>query len=125
MRGRWCLLLALDRLLCSFDSPRFGFCNGILGAKDAKLEIAVSNSLTVNLHLLMAAFYRPTKTRNVILIESAAFPSDRYATASQVIHHGYDPTESLVEITHAEGVHAHTENYGHANYKLQITNYKL
>ena len=61
-------------------------------------EIAVANSLSVNLHLLMAAFYRPTAERNVILIEAAAFPSDRYAVTSQIVHHGFDPATSLVEV---------------------------
>ena len=52
------------------------------------------NSLTVNLHLLMATFYRPTKTRSKILMEDPAFPSDTYAIKSQIAHHGFDPDES-------------------------------
>ena len=54
----------------------------LAGAKPA--EAVVMHSLTVNLHLLMASFYRPTRDRHVILIEQGAFPSDRYAVASQV-----------------------------------------
>ena len=56
------------------------------------------NSLTVNLHLLMAAFYRPSAGRAAILYEADAFPSDRYAVASQVRHHGREPSEWLVEV---------------------------
>jgi kynureninase len=54
------------------------------------------NSLTVNLHLMMATFYRPTKTRFKILMEDPAFPSDTYAVKSQIVHHGFDPKEALV-----------------------------
>lgn len=61
-------------------------------------EVVAMNSLSVNLHLMMVSFYRPTKERNAILIEAGAFPSDRYAVESQVRFHGYDPAESLIEI---------------------------
>jgi kynureninase len=56
------------------------------------------NSLTVNLHLLMASFYQPTRERHKIVIEKGAFPSDRYAVGSQIKFHGFDAVESLVEI---------------------------
>ncbi len=59
-------------------------------------EVVCMNSLTVNLHLLMATFYRPTKTRCKILMEEPAFPSDTYAIKSQIAHHGFDPEECLV-----------------------------
>src|SRR4051794_20892966 len=59
-------------------------------------EVVCMNSLTVNLHLLMATFYRPTKTRFKILMEEPAFPSDTYAIKSQIAHHGFAPNESLV-----------------------------
>jgi len=60
------------------------------------LEVVCMNSLTVNLHLMMVSFYRPTPARHRILMEAAAFPSDRYAVESQLRFHGYDPREALV-----------------------------
>jgi kynureninase len=59
-------------------------------------EVICMNSLTVNLHLMMATFYRPTKARFKILMEDPAFPSDTYAVKSQIVHHGLDPKEALV-----------------------------
>lgn len=59
-------------------------------------EVVMMNSLTVNLHLLMATFYRPTPARHAILVEDAAFPSDTYAVKTQVRHHGLDPERSVV-----------------------------
>lgn len=61
-------------------------------------EVVVMNSLTVNLHLLMVSFYRPTPARRKILIEYSPFPSDRYAVSSQIRYHGYDPKEDLIEL---------------------------
>jgi kynureninase len=66
-------------------------------------EVVVMNSLTVNLHLLMASFYRPTKDRFKILIESDAFPSDRYAVASQAVWHGIDQDEAIIQWNPREG----------------------
>jgi kynureninase len=54
------------------------------------------NSLTVNLHLMLATFYGPTKSRNKILMEEPAFPSDTYAIKSQIVHHGLDPKDALI-----------------------------
>jgi kynureninase len=66
-------------------------------------EIVVMNSLTVNLHLMMASFYRPTTQRHKILIEGGAFPSDQYAVQSQIRFHGFDPATSLLELAPREG----------------------
>jgi kynureninase len=61
-------------------------------------EVVVMNSLTVNLHLLMVSFYRPTPRRHVIVIEDSAFPSDSYAVRSQAAFHGYDPDSAVVRL---------------------------
>jgi kynureninase len=66
-------------------------------------EVVVMNSLTVNLHLMMASFYRPSGQRNKIVIERGAFPSDQYAVKSQIRFHGFDPATSLIELTAREG----------------------
>ncbi|HSN52771.1 MAG TPA: hypothetical protein VLS87_09580, partial [Woeseiaceae bacterium] len=60
-------------------------------------EVVARNTLTVNLHVLMTSFYRPHGRRRKILIESTAFPSDRYAAASQIRLHGLDPGDHLLE----------------------------
>ena len=60
------------------------------------LEVICMNSLTVNLHLMMATFYRPTKSRFKILMEEPAFPSDTYAIKTQIAHHGLDPRDALI-----------------------------
>jgi kynureninase len=75
----------------------------LVGAKPS--EVAVMNTLTVNLHLLMVSFYRPTKSRYKIICEEKAFPSDQYMFQSQVSHHGYNPSEAIIEIKRREGEH--------------------
>jgi kynureninase len=66
-------------------------------------EVICMNSLTVNLHLMMATFYRPTKSRFKILMEEPAFPSDTYAIKTQIAHHGFDPNDALVLARPREG----------------------
>ena len=67
----------------------------IVGGKPS--EVVVMNSLTVNLHLMLTSFYRPTKERFKILIENNTFPSDKYAVDSQARFHGYDPSEAILQ----------------------------
>ncbi|WP_051881043.1 kynureninase [Mangrovimonas yunxiaonensis] len=84
----------------------------VVGAKP--LEVVTMNTLTANLHFMMVSFYKPTKTRYKILIESDAFPSDKYAVESQLRHHGYDDKDGLVlwkprpneELLHLEDLEA-------------------
>jgi kynureninase len=75
--------------------------SALVGAQPG--EVVVMNSLTVNLHLMMASFYRPTTERHKILVERGAFPSDQYAVKSQIRFHGLDPASSLLELTPREG----------------------
>lgn len=74
---------------------------GIVGALPS--EVATLNTLTVNLHLLLAAFLQPAGSRTAILIDAPTFPSDRYAVASQLRHHGLDPAEHLIVVSPREG----------------------
>ena len=73
----------------------------LVGAKPT--EVVCMNSLTVNLHLMMATFYKPTAARFKILMEEPAFPSDTYAIKSQILHHGFNPDEALVLARPREG----------------------
>ena len=68
-------------------------------------EVVTMNSLTVNLHLMMTSFYRPTRERHRILLEDHAFPSDDYAVESQATLHGFDPAEALVRLRPRDGKH--------------------
>lgn len=74
---------------------------GILGA--AADEVTVMNSLTVNLHLLLVSFYKPTNKKYKIVMEAGAFPSDQYAVESQVKFHGYEPKDAIIEVFPREG----------------------
>ncbi len=66
-------------------------------------EVVVMNSLTVNLHLMMVSFYRPTRERFKIICEAKAFPSDQYAMETQARYHGFDPGDAIVEVKPREG----------------------
>ncbi|XP_062270749.1 kynureninase [Scomber scombrus] len=66
----------------------------VVGAKPE--EVAIMNGLTVNLHLLMLSFYKPTAARHKILLEDKAFPSDHYAVDSQIRLRGFDPEQSML-----------------------------
>ncbi len=83
-------------------------------------EVCVMNTLTVNLHMLLVSFYRPTPERHKILIEEHAFPSDHFAVESQIRLHGFDPSDSLVtvkprdggEVFHVDDIVAAIEEHG-------------
>ncbi|WP_282043649.1 kynureninase [Winogradskyella flava] len=91
----------------------------LVGAKP--IEVVTMNSLTANLHFMMASFYQPTKERYKIVIESDAFPSDKYAVESQLRHHGYDDKEGLIlwgpreneELLRIEDLEQILEAHGH------------
>jgi kynureninase len=68
----------------------------LVGARP--IEVVAMNSLTVNLHLLMVSFYRPTGERRKIMIEHGAFPSDQYAVKSHLRYRGFDPQDCLIEL---------------------------
>jgi kynureninase len=89
--GAW---LSYHRRLSELSAP-------IVGAKPD--EVILMNTLTVNLHLLMVSFYRPTAQRFKILMEAGAFPSDQYAIESQARFHGFDPREAIIEIAPRAG----------------------
>ena len=74
---------------------------GLVGADQN--EVVAMNSLTVNLHLMMVSFFRPDAQRNCVLIESSAFPSDRYAVVSQLRFHGLDAARNLIEVSPRAG----------------------
>jgi kynureninase len=84
-------------------------------------EVVVMNSLSVNLHLLMASFYRPSSDRYGILIEADAFPSDQYAVSSQISWHGFDPATGVHSLAPREGascldtedILAYLDSHGH------------
>jgi len=90
----------------------------LVGAKP--IEVVTMNTLTANLHFMMVSFYQPTKTRYKIVIESDAFPSDKYAVESQLRHHGFDDKEGLIlwkprkneELLHFEDLEAILESQG-------------
>jgi kynureninase len=66
-------------------------------------EVTVMNALTVNLHLMMLSFYRPSATRYKIIMEAGAFPSDQYAIETQVKHYGFAPEDAIIEVIPRDG----------------------
>ncbi|KAJ5373163.1 Kynureninase [Penicillium concentricum] len=88
-----------DQLLPPFvdvDTAASKLMASVVGASQS--EVAVMGTLTANLHLLMASFYRPTKEKYKIILEGKAFPSDHYAVESQLRHHNFDPKDGMVLI---------------------------
>ncbi|KAI4249577.1 MAG: hypothetical protein LQ352_005573 [Teloschistes flavicans] len=79
----------LDEIAAQRMAPIVGAMSG---------EVAVMETLSANLHLMLASFYRPTKERFKIIIEGKAFPSDHYAVESQIRHHGLDPEYAMIPI---------------------------
>lgn len=77
--------------------------SAIVGCREN--EVVVMNQLTVNLHLLMVSFYRPSPARYKIICEAKAFPSDQYALETQARYHGYDPQQAVIEVMPREGEH--------------------
>ncbi len=103
----------------------------IVGAKPS--EVVVMNTLTTNLHLMMVSFFQPTKTKYKIVVESDAFPSDKYAVESQLKFHGINPKDGLIlwkprkgeEICRFEDLEEIMKNHGNEIALLMIgsTNY--
>ena len=85
-----------DESWYQYDEVVSALQTDLVGAKQS--EVGLMGSLTTSLHLLMASFYRPSKKRKKILIEPHAFPSDRYAAASQVLWHGGNPETDVIEV---------------------------
>lgn len=73
----------------------------LVGCKEE--EVTVMNTLTVNLHLLMLSFYRPSAKRYKIIMEAGAFPSDQYAMETLVRHFNFNPDDVIIEISPREG----------------------
>ena len=92
-----------DKAWLSYHQALSELVAPIVGAKPS--EVIVMNTLTVNLHLMMVSFYRPTKQRFKIIMEAGAFPSDQYALETQVRFHGLDPSVSIIEIAPRDGEH--------------------
>ncbi|KAL6115132.1 kynu [Pungitius sinensis] len=80
-----------------------GLMADVVGAKAE--EVALMNGLTVNLHLLLLSFYKPTAARHKILLEDQAFPSDHYAVESQIRLRGFDPAGSMLRLAPRPGEH--------------------
>ncbi|GAA1588487.1 kynureninase [Kribbella hippodromi] len=88
--------LDADRPWLPYHELLTGPASRLVGALPS--ETVVMNSLTVNLHLLMVSFYRPTRSRHRIVIEDSAFPSDSYAVRSQAAFHGFDAEDAIIRL---------------------------
>lgn len=99
-----------DRSWYRYDEPIAAQMSDLVGA--GRSEVAIMGTLTNNLHLLMASFYRPRKGRAKIVVEAGAFPSDRYAVASQIAWHGFDVERDLIELPGDASGHVHPEELG-------------
>ena len=103
----------------NFDEALQGPMARIVGALSS--EVAVMQTLSTNLHILLGSFYKPTATRNKIMIEEKSFPSDHFVVESQLQHHGVNPTEGLLllrpptedsSLLPTEHILAEIDNYG-------------
>lgn len=92
-----------DNWCVSLDADLKRPLSKLLGASTD--EVAVMNTLTVNLHLLMVSFYQPTKSRYKILIDGPSFPSDLYAMKSHLSNHGINPDDGLIIVEPRKGEH--------------------
>lgn len=79
---------------CQSEETCLDKISEIIGAE--RDEVVLMNTLTVNIHFLFTAFYKPSKTRNKILLESHAFPSDHYAIESQIRLKGYRTEDAMI-----------------------------
>jgi kynureninase len=75
----------------------------LVGAREN--EVVTMSQLTVNLHLMLASFYKPTKDRSKVIIEKGAFSSDQYAISSHISLHGFAAADSLIELSPRSGEH--------------------
>ena len=92
-----------DQPWMTYHETLAGATARVVGARPD--EVVVMNTLTVNLHLLLITFYRPTATRYKVLMEAGAFPSDQYALESQARLHNLAPEDVIVEIAPRPGEH--------------------
>jgi kynureninase len=90
------------------DQPWLKYHDQLVGPLSAIVgslphEVVVMNQLTVNLHLMLASFYQPTKTRNKIICEAKAFPSDQYMLETHIRQRGLDPDDIIIEVNPPDG----------------------
>lgn len=85
----------------SYQDELVSIMTELVGARTG--EVTIMNTLTVNIHLMLVSFYKPTKTRYKIIVEHAPFPSDMYAVKSQIRYHGFSVEDALIEIKPRDG----------------------